>query len=211
QCSVTLTLHRAAAALVCHHCHHHRRVPPTCAACGGGLEAFGVGTEQIASALRACYPLAAVDRLDRDAAPRGGAHRRTLDARRAATLPSRASSTSGWKGAMAPRWSEQRTTSPRSSAARRALSVSTTRPCSVPRRRRSSGCEAATGGNACFAARMCARCARSHAWPAPPTRRCAERVSGSQLMWIRTPCYSSRASPLLSWPCCASCSTPTLP
>ncbi|TMA48374.1 MAG: primosomal protein N' [Deltaproteobacteria bacterium] len=83
QCSVTLTLHRAAAALVCHHCHHHRRVPPACAACGGGLEAFGVGTEQIESALRACYPLAAVDRLDRDAAQRVGAQRRILHAWRA--------------------------------------------------------------------------------------------------------------------------------
>ena len=83
QCSVTLTLHRAAAALVCHHCHHHRRVPPACATCGGALEAFGVGTEQIESALRACYPLAAVDRLDRDAAQRVGAQRRILHAWRA--------------------------------------------------------------------------------------------------------------------------------
>src|SRR5439155_1338537 len=83
QCSVTLTLHRAAAALVCHHCHHHRRVPPACATCGGRLEAFGVGTEQIESALRACYPLAAVDRLDRDAAQRVGAQRRILHAWRA--------------------------------------------------------------------------------------------------------------------------------
>jgi primosomal protein N' (replication factor Y) len=83
QCSVTLTLHRAAAAVVCHHCHHHRRIPPACAACGGGLEAFGVGTEQIESALRACYPLAAVDRLDRDAAQRVGAQRRILHAWRA--------------------------------------------------------------------------------------------------------------------------------
>ena len=80
QCSVTLTLHRASRALVCHHCHHHRRVPTTCPDCGGGLEAFGVGTEQIESALRACYPLAAVDRLDRDAAQRVGAQRRVLQA-----------------------------------------------------------------------------------------------------------------------------------
>jgi primosomal protein N' (replication factor Y) len=85
-CSVTLTWHRAAGALVCHHCHHHRRPPPTCPGCGAGaLEAFGVGTEQIEAALRACYPLASVDRLDRDAAQRTGVQRRILREWRAGT------------------------------------------------------------------------------------------------------------------------------
>src|SRR5437867_1038572 len=61
-CSVTLAWHRAAGALVCHHCRHTRRPPAACPACGTGtLEAFGVGTEQIEAALRACYPLAVVD------------------------------------------------------------------------------------------------------------------------------------------------------
>jgi len=78
-CSVTLAWHRAARALVCHHCRHTRRPPAACPACGTGtLEAFGVGTEQIEAALRACYPLAVVDRLDRDAAQRLGAQRRIL-------------------------------------------------------------------------------------------------------------------------------------
>src|SRR5436309_648390 len=78
-CSVTLTWHRAARALVCHHCHHRRRPPPACPACGGPpLAAFGVGTEQIEAALRAVHPLAAVERLDRDAAQRPGAQRRIL-------------------------------------------------------------------------------------------------------------------------------------
>ena len=49
----------------------------------GGLEPFGIGTEQIEAALRACHPLAAVDRLDRDAARRPGAQRRILRAWRA--------------------------------------------------------------------------------------------------------------------------------
>jgi primosomal protein N' (replication factor Y) len=80
-CSVTLTWHRRQGALVCHHCHHHRRPPPVCPACKGPpLAAFGVGTEQIEAALRECYPLAAVDRLDRDAARRLGAQRRILRA-----------------------------------------------------------------------------------------------------------------------------------
>jgi primosomal protein N' (replication factor Y) len=78
QCSVTLTWHRRAGAVVCHHCHHHRRTPTACPDCGGTLDAFGVGTEQIEAGLRACYPLAAIDRLDRDAARRLGAQRRIL-------------------------------------------------------------------------------------------------------------------------------------
>jgi primosomal protein N' (replication factor Y) len=83
-CSVTLTWHRAAGALVCHHCRHTRRTPVACPDCGAGpLDAFGVGTEQIEAALRACYPLATVGRLDRDAARRPGAQRRILRAWRA--------------------------------------------------------------------------------------------------------------------------------
>jgi primosomal protein N' (replication factor Y) (superfamily II helicase) len=86
QCSVTLTWHRAQGALVCHHCHHHRRPPAACPDCGAAvLEALGVGTEQIEATLRACYPLAAVDRLDRDAAQRMGAQRRILREWRAGT------------------------------------------------------------------------------------------------------------------------------
>jgi primosomal protein N' (replication factor Y) (superfamily II helicase) len=78
-CSVTLTWHRRAGALACHHCHYHRPPPKTCDGCGGPpLEAFGVGTEQIESMLQACFPDAAVDRMDRDAAQRPGAQRRIL-------------------------------------------------------------------------------------------------------------------------------------
>jgi primosomal protein N' (replication factor Y) len=83
-CSVTLTWHRTAGALVCHHCRYRSRPTAKCPECSSAaLEAFGVGTEQIEAALRACYPLAAVDRLDRDAAARPGAQRRVLAAWRA--------------------------------------------------------------------------------------------------------------------------------
>jgi primosomal protein N' (replication factor Y) len=78
-CSVTLTWHRGASALACHHCHYHRPPPAACEQCKGpALEAFGVGTEQIESMLQACFPDAAVDRMDRDAAQRPGAQRRIL-------------------------------------------------------------------------------------------------------------------------------------
>jgi primosomal protein N' (replication factor Y) len=78
-CSVTLTWHRSAGALSCHHCHHHRPPPRRCEGCGGPpLQAFGVGTEQIEHMLQDCFPDAAVDRMDRDAAQRPGAQRRIL-------------------------------------------------------------------------------------------------------------------------------------
>lgn len=78
-CSVTLTWHRGARAVACHHCQYRRATPSSCASCvGTPLEPYGVGTEQIEEALRACYPLAAVDRLDRDAARRAGAQKRIL-------------------------------------------------------------------------------------------------------------------------------------
>jgi len=78
-CSVTLTWHRRAGALACHHCHHHRPPPTACEGCGGPpLQAFGVGTEQIEHMLQGCFPDAAVDRMDRDAAQRPGAQRRIL-------------------------------------------------------------------------------------------------------------------------------------
>jgi len=79
ECSVTLTWHRRAGALACHHCHYRCRPPARCEECGGpGLEAFGVGTEQIESMLQECFPAATVDRMDRDAAQRPGAQRRIL-------------------------------------------------------------------------------------------------------------------------------------
>jgi primosomal protein N' (replication factor Y) len=78
-CSVTLTWHRGARAVACHHCQYRRAVPASCPSCAGtALEPYGVGTEQIEATLRACYPLASVDRLDRDAARRAGAQRRIL-------------------------------------------------------------------------------------------------------------------------------------
>ncbi|HWP65183.1 MAG TPA: primosomal protein N', partial [Candidatus Limnocylindria bacterium] len=79
QCSVSLTWHRAAATLVCHHCHHHRPPPAACPSCGApGLLAFGIGTEQVESLLRAAYPEARIARLDRDATQRAGMQERIL-------------------------------------------------------------------------------------------------------------------------------------
>src|SRR5207302_593978 len=179
-----------------------------------------VGTEQIESALRACYPLAAVDRLDRDAAQRVGAQRRILHAWRAGDTDILVGTQMVSKGHDVPGVTlvavliaDLSLKVPDCRAAERTLQLFV----QVAGR---AGRGAAPGrvvvqtirpDHPSFAARMCASDARSHAWSAAPTRRYAERVSGSQFMWIRTPCYSSRTSPLLSWPCCASCSTPSLP
>jgi primosomal protein N' (replication factor Y) len=79
QCSVSLTWHRAAGALVCHHCHHHRPPAAVCPACKAGeLVAFGIGTEQVETMLRAAYPEARIARLDRDATQRAGVQERVL-------------------------------------------------------------------------------------------------------------------------------------
>ncbi len=79
QCSVTLTWHRAESALLCHHCQFRKAASRTCDACGGPPPAaYGVGTEQIERALQDCFPDAAVNRMDRDAALRPGAQRRIL-------------------------------------------------------------------------------------------------------------------------------------
>jgi primosomal protein N' (replication factor Y) len=78
-CSVTLTWHRVRGALACHHCQFHRRPPDACESCRGpALEAYGIGTERIESALRTAHPGIAIERLDRDVAQRAGAQRRIL-------------------------------------------------------------------------------------------------------------------------------------
>ena len=78
-CSVTLTVHRQRGALVCHHCHHTARAPERCPECQGpALEAFGGGTERIEDDLQQRFPLATVQRLDRDVAARPTAQQRIL-------------------------------------------------------------------------------------------------------------------------------------
>ncbi|MXZ72533.1 MAG: primosomal protein N' [Acidobacteria bacterium] len=73
-CSVSLTLHRAADRVRCHYCNYSVRRPDTCAHCAGPyLEAVGFGTERIEAEVAEQFPSARVARLDRDAARRRGA------------------------------------------------------------------------------------------------------------------------------------------
>src|SRR5262249_60017031 len=72
-CSVALTVHGAGKRALCHYCSHDVRAPDACPTCRGAyLRLTGFGTERVVEAVRAAFPKARVDRLDRDqASPRG--------------------------------------------------------------------------------------------------------------------------------------------
>jgi primosomal protein N' (replication factor Y) len=73
-CSVSLTIHKAARRARCHYCNHSARIPETCAACGGTfLEQTGFGTERVETEVREAFPDARVSRIDRDTIRRRGA------------------------------------------------------------------------------------------------------------------------------------------
>jgi primosomal protein N' (replication factor Y) len=73
-CSVSLTVHRAERLARCHYCNYSVSVPGSCPQCGGTyLEQAGFGTERVEAEIRAQFPRARVDRLDRDTARRRGA------------------------------------------------------------------------------------------------------------------------------------------
>lgn len=68
-CSIPLTVHRRTPALLCHYCGYTVPPPASCPRCGGiVLQDIGAGTEKVAAILRARFPEAAVDILDRDTA-----------------------------------------------------------------------------------------------------------------------------------------------
>lgn len=84
RCSVTLTLHLQGNVLRCHYCGFARQAPPECPQCHTPtLEGGGVGTEQVAEALKSFLPAVRVARLDRDSVSRRGALDRVLKAWRA--------------------------------------------------------------------------------------------------------------------------------
>ncbi|MEO6238258.1 MAG: primosomal protein N', partial [Vicinamibacterales bacterium] len=73
-CSVTLTVHKAAGRARCHYCNHSAPLPKVCAKCAGPfLEQLGFGTERVEAEVRALFPDARVGRVDRDTIRRRGA------------------------------------------------------------------------------------------------------------------------------------------
>ena len=72
-CSVTLTLHRAAGRVRCHYCNYSLTRPKMCPHCAGPfLERVGFGTERIEREVSEAFPAASVARFDRDAVRRRG-------------------------------------------------------------------------------------------------------------------------------------------
>lgn len=73
-CSLSLTVHRAARRARCHYCNYSMTLPTACANCKGPfLEQIGVGTERVEAAIREAFPDARVARVDRDTVRRRGA------------------------------------------------------------------------------------------------------------------------------------------
>lgn len=73
-CSVTLTVHRAARRAQCHYCDHGVPLPERCVSCGGPyVEYTGIGTERVEDELSLLFPSARIARVDRDTIRRRGA------------------------------------------------------------------------------------------------------------------------------------------
>jgi primosomal protein N' (replication factor Y) len=73
-CSVSLTVHRAAHRARCHYCNYSTVLPKTCANCAGPfIELIGFGTERVEAEVRDKFPDARVARVDRDTIRRRGA------------------------------------------------------------------------------------------------------------------------------------------
>jgi primosomal protein N' (replication factor Y) len=73
-CSVTLTVHKAARRARCHYCNYAVRIPSACVHCSGPyLEHIGFGTERVEHEIVTLFPDARVARVDRDTIRRRGA------------------------------------------------------------------------------------------------------------------------------------------
>lgn len=78
-CAISLVYHRSGR-LKCHYCNHTRPEPRVCPECGGQLQHFGAGTEQVEEEVQRLCPGARVLRMDADTTSRKGAHGRILAA-----------------------------------------------------------------------------------------------------------------------------------
>jgi len=73
-CSVSLTVHRAAKRARCHYCGYATGLPRACLNCAGPyLEQLGFGTERVEAEIREKFTGARVSRVDRDTIRRKGA------------------------------------------------------------------------------------------------------------------------------------------
>ena len=73
-CSVSLTVHKAAKRARCHYCNFAMSLPKACLNCAGPyLEQLGFGTERVEAEVRERFPGVRVARVDRDTIRRKGA------------------------------------------------------------------------------------------------------------------------------------------
>jgi primosomal protein N' (replication factor Y) (superfamily II helicase) len=73
-CSVSLTVHKAARRARCHYCNYGMSLPKACANCAGPyLEQLGFGTERVEADIAEKFPGVRVARVDRDTIRRRGA------------------------------------------------------------------------------------------------------------------------------------------
>ena len=73
-CSVSLTVHKAAQRARCHYCNYAMSLPKACLNCAGAyLEQLGFGTERVEAEVRDTFPEVRVARVDRDTIRRKGA------------------------------------------------------------------------------------------------------------------------------------------
>ena len=73
-CSVSLTVHKAAKRARCHYCNFAMSLPKACLNCAGPyLEQLGFGTERVEEEVRDSFPGVRVARVDRDTIRRKGA------------------------------------------------------------------------------------------------------------------------------------------
>lgn len=84
-CSVALTYHKQAYAsqgrLLCHYCGHLEAAPTRCPACGEEkIQAYGLGTQQVESAIKNLFPGRKVLRMDQDTTFAKFAFKEILDA-----------------------------------------------------------------------------------------------------------------------------------
>jgi len=78
-CSVSLTYHRQDEHLHCHICGSQRKVPSCCPGCADPeFKYSGVGTQRVEHVVKACFPQASVQRMDRDVTRRKDSYERIL-------------------------------------------------------------------------------------------------------------------------------------
>ena len=87
-CSIPLTFHREGGGRVqCHWCDYSAHPPNRCSSCRSDqVGYFGVGTERVEQAVKARFPEARVQRLDRDTARRAGAYESIFGAMRSGEI-----------------------------------------------------------------------------------------------------------------------------